>query len=135
MPSRERNPPVRKAKLRRKLSGSRHRAEMSGWGCLEGTAERIVFEDAQQRCQELEWAGQIDWRLPSLQELGSVVDLQPYPGQIRLDPHAFAQLIGINRRLTWTTTESGMDLRLVDPLMTRPVGLDDEIFWTCLRDL
>lgn len=47
---------------------------LSGTSCSEGSPKPYVWDSAITRCDDLIWAGKDDWRLPSIQELVTIVD-------------------------------------------------------------
>lgn len=47
---------------------------LSGASCSEGSRTAFVWEAAITHCDDLVWAGKDDWRLPSIQELITIVD-------------------------------------------------------------
>jgi len=49
-------------------------AGQNGRACLQGGATRYTYSASESYCDNLNWAGQSDWRLPTLYELGRVLD-------------------------------------------------------------
>ena len=49
-------------------------AGLSGAGCTLGSAGTHTWQAALAYCEDLDWGGSTDWRLPDVKELGSIVD-------------------------------------------------------------
>jgi hypothetical protein len=79
-------------------------AGLSGPECADGSEDTYTWADALTYCDELEWGGLTDWRLPDPHELLTIVDddrIDP-----ALDPAAFP---GSAARTCWTSATRADD--------------------------
>lgn len=60
-------------------------AGLGGADCSQGSASLLFFQDAVDYCEALDFAGHDDWRLPSVRELATLVDVSRHDPAIDTD--------------------------------------------------
>jgi hypothetical protein len=70
---------------------------------LKGFAEEMTYSEAEEACKKLNVGGQKDWRLPSREELLSIVDLTKY------DPAIDQIFTNTKKSYYWTSTPCAWD--------------------------
>jgi hypothetical protein len=106
-----------------------------GRGCLEGSVSTTTYIQAQTSCEDLNWAGQQDWRLPTIHELNLLSDARSLR-EFRFDPfalshHSYNHLFD----QVWSSTQTPEGNRLVNPFLNSAISPNGSYYWTCVRDL
>lgn len=70
------------------------------WAADDVTQEPVTFAEAEKACANLRLLGHSDWRLPTMQELGTVVDYT------RCEPAVDTDLHRIKSAAYWTSTKA-----------------------------
>ena len=111
-------------------------AGYNGRACLQGSPQRANYQGAVSYCDGLNWAGQSDWRLPTLSEMSGGMDVSTGV-YFTLDPFAYSDhgsaLRGLNN--LWTTTRNPMN----DSWSLRSSGITtlgsaSSYYMRCVRD-
>ena len=106
-----------------------------GRGCLNGTAATANFVNAEQSCQNLNWAGRNDWRLPTFQELASLVDLTSIV-ELRVNPFSFSHLVHEAGLLqVWSSTRTVDGNYLTNPFQYGPRTPSSAQLFTCVQSI
>jgi hypothetical protein len=77
-------------------------AGSAGNDCSSGSPEPMTWQTAYDYCDALDWAGETDWRLPSMDQMFS--SYAAYPDEGLQLPAAGFQVIGNNDAVVWTRT-------------------------------
>ena len=107
----------------------------NGRGCTNGTASQVNWQTANQNCQDLQWAGHSDWRLPTATEALHVYDASRFsPTYFPVDHRAFPMRGYAPTDWTSTIVEENQNRRANSQSSYRN-GLQNTARFLCVRDL
>ncbi len=106
----------------------------NGRGCNNGTLTQADWETANQNCQDLQWAGHTDWRLPTATEALHVYDTSRFAStNYPIDHRAFPIRGAAPADWTATTTDNDQ-ARRANIQSTYRAGLHNTSRFICVRD-
>ncbi len=110
-------------------------AGANGTTCLGGAAQAMAWSDAVAYCDGLTWSGVGDWRLPSHQELLTIVDFGSFAPAIRLAAFPATPSASFWTITTWATDPTmawAMNFNVGENLT--PLKTDATLHVRCVRD-
>ena len=100
----------------------------NGRGCTNAGAERMTYAQAVDACDALNWAGQEDWRLPSMAEGVRLIDHDETPTRANIE--AFA-----GNMTVWTEDRRSADQMWLTGAYPQPANVRSAQWVRCVRDL
>jgi hypothetical protein len=107
----------------------------NGRDCVGGLPVQVTHEQAGNACQDLNWAGRDDWRLPSMAEFASLVDQNYNAEAAYSDVEAFPFMANAPSAPFWTRDVRSERDGWMGQQHPRPDSLGSRRLARCVRDL